>query len=107
MHSVQGVVPGVSWLKPGIRWNWMSVGMKIRRIHAQNLRRYFHQQIQQKCPAAEDKLFVHWKNIQTDDRFPRLKEGLQNLASICPFSAPTPRPARYKTGVHQNEDLVQ
>lgn len=31
------------------------------------------------CPAAEDKLFVHWKNIQTDDRFPRLKEGLQNL----------------------------
>ena len=27
----------------------------------------------------KDKLFVHWKNIQTDDRFPRLKEGLQNL----------------------------
>ena len=30
----------------------------------------------------KDKLFVHWKNIQTDDRFPRLKEGLQNLGEI-------------------------
>eukprot|EP00439_Symbiodinium_sp_Y106_P079811 s1076_g18.t1 len=26
--------------------------------------------------ACLDKVFVHWKNIQTDDRFPRLQQGL-------------------------------
>eukprot|EP00434_Breviolum_minutum_P035586 symbB.v1.2.031502.t1/scaffold3665.1/size69420/3 len=40
-------------------------------------RGFGHISIDQKGVVPEDKLFVHWKNIQTDDRFPRLKEGLQ------------------------------
>lgn len=32
--------------------------------------------------AAQDKVFVHWKNIQTDDRFPRLQQGLQRLGRV-------------------------
>lgn len=40
-------------------------------------RGFGHISLDQKGVVPEDKLFVHWKNIQTDDRFPRLKEGLQ------------------------------
>ena len=32
-----------------------------------------------KRPFDQDKVFVHWKEIQTDDRFPRLQQGLQML----------------------------
>ena len=31
----------------------------------------------QKGTVPGDKVFVHWKEIQTDDRFPRLQQGLQ------------------------------
>ncbi|CAE7552841.1 unnamed protein product [Symbiodinium pilosum] len=31
----------------------------------------------QKGVVPGDKVFVHWNNIQTDDRFPRLQQGMQ------------------------------
>ncbi|CAK9101205.1 unnamed protein product [Durusdinium trenchii] len=40
-------------------------------------RGFGHITIDQQAVLTQDKVFVHWKNIQTDDRFPRLKEGLQ------------------------------
>jgi len=40
-------------------------------------RGFGHIVMDQKGVVPGDSLFVHWKNIQTDDRFPRLKEGLQ------------------------------
>eukprot|EP00933_Yihiella_yeosuensis_P052315 TRINITY_DN50351_c0_g1_i1.p1 TRINITY_DN50351_c0_g1~~TRINITY_DN50351_c0_g1_i1.p1 ORF type:complete len:326 (-),score=89.06 TRINITY_DN50351_c0_g1_i1:263-1240(-) len=40
-------------------------------------RGFGHIDMDQKGVIPGDKLFVHWKNIQTDDRFPRLKQELK------------------------------
>jgi len=39
-------------------------------------RGFGHIAMDQKGVVPGDKVFVHWKNIQTDDRFPRLQQGL-------------------------------
>jgi len=40
-------------------------------------RGFGHIELDQKGVVPGDTVFVHWKNIQTDDRFPRLHQGLQ------------------------------
>ncbi|CAK9101210.1 unnamed protein product [Durusdinium trenchii] len=40
-------------------------------------RGFGHITMDEKGVVPGDKVFVHWKNIQTDDRFPRLQQGLQ------------------------------
>eukprot|EP00930_Biecheleria_cincta_P027099 TRINITY_DN19038_c0_g1_i1.p1 TRINITY_DN19038_c0_g1~~TRINITY_DN19038_c0_g1_i1.p1 ORF type:complete len:322 (+),score=72.49 TRINITY_DN19038_c0_g1_i1:106-1071(+) len=40
-------------------------------------RGFGHIELDQKGVVPGDSVFVHWKNIQTDDRFPRLHQGLQ------------------------------
>lgn len=40
-------------------------------------RGFGHIAVDQKGVVPGDKVFVHWKNIQSDDRFPRLQQGLQ------------------------------
>jgi cold shock CspA family protein len=40
-------------------------------------RGFGHISIDQKGVVPGDSVFVHWKNIQTDDRFPRLKQDLK------------------------------
>jgi len=40
-------------------------------------RGFGHIALDQKGVVPGDKVFVHWNNIQTEDRFPRLQQGLQ------------------------------
>eukprot|EP00913_Durusdinium_trenchii_P014260 g13378.t1 len=45
-------------------------------------RGFGHITMDEKGVVPGDKVFVHWKNIQTDDRFPRLQQGLQTLGDL-------------------------
>eukprot|EP00933_Yihiella_yeosuensis_P013475 TRINITY_DN12473_c0_g1_i1.p1 TRINITY_DN12473_c0_g1~~TRINITY_DN12473_c0_g1_i1.p1 ORF type:complete len:345 (+),score=97.21 TRINITY_DN12473_c0_g1_i1:73-1107(+) len=40
-------------------------------------RGFGHIELDEKGVVPGDSIFIHWKNIQSDDRFPRLKEGLK------------------------------
>ena len=69
-EACQGVVPGATWIEllqlcqgvPGFYPSFHAVVITVL------LRLYI-----------KDKVFVHWNNIQTDDRFPRLQQGMQPI----------------------------